>query len=240
MLGAHVVKCGLSPLIIDLMKKRVITAVALNGAGIIHDTELAIAGKTSEDVGSALRDGSFGMAKETAEFINGAINKGVRGGLGIGRSVGKEIVRNKLPLSGISILGAGIKNNVPVTVHVAVGTDIIHQHPSCNGAAIGEGSLIDFRNLIYSVIRLNKGGVVVNVGSAIILPEVFLKAVNIARNLGHRVAGFSAANFDMFVHYRPAQNVVRRPTADGGWGCNIIGHHEIMIPVLYQSIIEGL
>lgn len=240
MLGAHVIKCGLSPIIIDLMKRRVVTAVALNGAGIIHDTELAMVGKTSEDVGLALKDGSFGMARETAEFINAAIDKGVQKGFGIGRSVGERIKKERLPLSGISILAGGVKYNVPVTVHVAVGTDIIHQHPSCNGAALGEGSLIDFRNLVYSIIRLNNGGVVVNFGSAILLPEVFLKGINIARNLGHKVRDFSAANFDMITHYRPVQNVIKRPVADGGWGCNIIGHHEIMVPLLYQSVIEGL
>jgi hypothetical protein len=240
MLGAHVIKCGLSPLIADLMKRGAVTAVALNGAGIIHDTELAMAGKTSEDVGPALNDGSFGMAKETAEFINTAIDKGVRKGLGIGQAVGRRIALEKLPNAGMSILAAGVTFKVPVTVHVAIGTDIIHQHPSCNGAATGEGSLIDFRNLVYSVVRLDSGGVVVNIGSAIILPEVFLKALNIARNLGHTVKDFTAANLDMILHYRPNQNVVTRPVADGGYGCNIIGHHEIMVPLLYQSIIEEI
>ncbi len=240
MLGAHVIKCGLSSLVIDLMRKKVVTAVALNGAGIIHDTELAMVGRTSEDVGLALRNGSFGMAKETADFINVAIDKGVRKGVGIGRVVGERIIKAALPLSRISILAAGIRYKVPVTVHVAIGTDIIHQHPSCNGAAVGEGSLIDFRNLVYSIIDLNDGGVAINFGSAIILPEVFLKAVNIARNLGHDVRNFTTANFDMITHYRPTENILKRPTADGGWSCNIIGHHEIMIPFLYQSIIEEL
>jgi hypothetical protein len=240
MLGAHVIKCGLSPLIIDLMRRKVITAVALNGAGIIHDTELVLMGKTSEDVGPALKNGSFGMAKETADFINVAINKGVQKGIGIGRTVGERIQKGRLSLSNISILASGIKYNIPVTVHVAIGTDIIHQHPSCNGAAVGEGSLIDFRNLVYSVINLNDGGVAINFGSAIILPEVFLKAVNIARNLKHTVKNFTTANFDMVAHYRPNQNIIKRPVAGSGWGCNIIGHHEIMMPLLYQSIIEEL
>ncbi|MFH1753649.1 MAG: hypothetical protein ABH875_05650, partial [Candidatus Omnitrophota bacterium] len=229
MLGAHVIKCGLSPLIINLMKRKVITAVALNGAGIIHDTELAMVGSTSEDVGLALKNGSFGMARETADFINIAIDKGVRKGVGIGRVVGERIRKANLPLSRISILAAGIKYKVPITVHVAMGTDIIHQHPSCNGAAVGEGSLVDFRNLVYSIINLNDGGVAINFGSAIILPEVFLKAVNVARNIGHEVKDFTTANFDMIAHYRPCENIIKRPTADGGWGCNIIGHHEIMI-----------
>ncbi len=150
------------------------------------------------------------------------------------------IRKERLPLAGMSILASGVKYGVPVTVHVAVGTDIIHMHPSCNGAAVGEGSMLDFRNLIYSVIDLNNGGVVVNFGSAVILPEVFLKAVNVARNLRHRVGKFTAANFDMIAHYRPKLNITERPTADGGWGCNIIGHHEIMIPLLYQSILERI
>jgi len=240
MMGAHVIKCGLSPLIINLMKRGVVTAIALNGAGIIHDTELAMVGKTSEDVGPALKTGSFGMARETADFINGAINKGVREGMGIGRSVGEMILKERLPLRDKSILAAGIKYHVPVSVHVAIGTDIIHQHPSCNGAAVGEGSLIDFRNLVYSVIKLNNGGVAVNFGSAIILPEVFLKALNIARNLGHKVKNFTAANFDMIAHYRPQQNVLKRPTDNSGLGYNIIGHHEIMIPLLAQMITEKI
>ena len=240
MLGAHVIKCGLSPVIIDLMKKKVVSAVALNGAGIIHDTELALTGRTSEDVGAALKKGLFGMAKETAEFINGAINRGVEEGMGIGISVGERILKERLPLSNISILASAAKYNIPVTVHVAIGTDIIHQHPSCNGAAVGEGSLIDFRNLIYSVIRLNRGGICINFGSAIILPEVFLKALNIARNLGHSVKNFTTANFDMITHYRPEMNLLKRPTTGGGRGYNIIGHHEIMMPLLYQMIIEKL
>jgi hypothetical protein len=197
-------------------------------------------GRTSEDVGPALKTGSFGMARETADFINGAINKGVRRGVGIGTSVGEMILKERLPLRDISILAAGIKYHVPVSVHVAVGTDIIHQHPSCNGAAVGEGSLIDFRNLIYSVIKLNNGGVAVNFGSAIILPEVFLKALNIARNLDRKVRNFTTANFDMITHYRPQQNVLKRPTESSGFGYNIIGHHEIMIPLLSQMITEKI
>jgi len=240
MLGAHVIKCGLSPLVIELMKRKAVTAVALNGAGIIHDTELALVGKTSEEVGPALRSGSFGMAKETADFVNGAINKGFQKGVGIGKAVGERVVKEDLPLAHLSIPAAGVRYNVPVTVHVAIGTDIIHQHPSCNGAAVGEGSLVDFRNLIYSVIKLNNGGVAINFGSAVVLPEVFLKAVNIARNLGHTVGKFSAANFDMIVRYRPSENIIKRPVAGSGRGCNIIGHHEIMVPLLYQAIIEKL
>lgn len=238
MLGAHVIKCGLSPLIIDLMKRGILSAVALNGAGIIHDTEIALIGRTSEDVAESIKDGSFGMAEETNFFINNAINKAVAKGLGIGEAIGREILEKNLPNAGISILAAGIKNSVPVTVHVAIGTDIVHMHPSCSGAMVGEGSLIDFRNFIYSVIKLNAGGVVINFGSAVILPEVFLKALTVARNLGHKVKNFNAANFDMLPSYRPHQNVVKRPTAASALGFNIIGHHEIMLPLLYQAIIE--
>lgn len=240
LLGAHVIKCGLSPLVIDLMKRRIVTAVALNGAGIIHDAELALVGRTSEDVGTALKDGSFGMARETAEFVNGAINRGVVRGLGIGAALGEAMENEKLPLRNLSILAAGIRYDCPVTVHVAIGTDIIHQHPSCNGAAIGEASLIDFRNIVYSMINLNGGGAALCFGSAIILPEVFLKALNIARNMGHTVKNFTTANFDMIIHYRPNLNIVKRPTEGGGWGYNIIGHHEIMMPLLYQMIIEKI
>lgn len=239
MMGAHVIKCGLSPLIIDLMKRGVVKAVALNGAGIIHDTEIAMIGRTSEDVGEGILDGSFGMAKETASFINGAINDGFKKGMGIGESLGEKIAKAKLPNRNFSILANGYKLKVPVTVHVAIGTDIIHQHPSANGEAIGEGSLLDFKNFIYSVSQL-EGGVAVNFGSAVVLPEVFLKAVTVARNLGHRLKVFTTANFDMISQYRPHQNILSRPTSSGGKGYNIIGHHEIMIPLLYRSVIEKL
>ena len=239
MMGAHVIKCGLTPLIVDLMKRGVVKAVALNGAGIIHDTEIAMIGRTSEDVGEGIVDGSFGMAKETASFINEAINAGFKKGLGLGESVGRRIVRDKLPNRNLSILSTGYELNVPVTVHVAIGTDIIHQHPSANGEAIGEGSLLDFRNFIYSVGRL-EGGIAINFGSAVILPEVFLKAVTVARNLGYRLNRFTSANFDMINQYRPHQNILSRPTSSGGKSYNIIGHHEIMIPLLYSSVIEKI
>lgn len=239
MMGAHVIKCGLSPLVIDLMKRGVVKAVAINGAGVIHDTEIALIGRTSEDVGEAILDGSFGMAKETASFINNAINDGFKEGIGIGEAVGGRIVRDKLPNRAMSILAQGHELNVPVTAHVAIGTDIIHQHPSANGAAIGEGSLLDFRNFIYSLSNL-EDGVVINWGSAVILPEVFLKAVTVARNLGFKLERFTTANFDMISQYRPYQNILSRPTSKGGRGYNIIGHHEIMMPLVYRSIIEKL
>ena len=239
MMGAHVIKCGLSPLIIDLMKRKIIRAVALNGAGIIHDTEIAMIGRTSEDVGEGIVDGSFGMAAETASFINGAIEAGFRRGTGIGEALGGAISKAKLPHRNLSILANGYALNVPVTVHVAIGTDIIHQHPSANGEAIGEGSLLDFKNFIYNVSNL-EGGVVMNFGSAVILPEVFLKAVTVSRNLHSKPSVFTAANFDMINQYRPRQKVLSRPTSMGGESYSIIGHHEISIPLLYRSIIESI
>ncbi|MDD1763069.1 MAG: hypothetical protein LUQ59_12630 [Methanothrix sp.] len=239
MMGAHVIKCGLSPLVIDLMKRGVIKAVALNGAGVIHDTEIAMIGRTSEDVGEGILDGSFGMAKETASFINGAINDGFKKGLGYGESVGAAICEAKLPHKNFSILANGYELNVPVTAHVAIGTDIIHQHPSASGEAIGAGSLLDFKNFICSVGNL-EDGVAINFGSAVILPEVFLKAITVARNLGHKVDTLTTANFDMISQYRPYQNILSRPTSSGGRGYNIIGHHEIMFPLLYHSIIEKI
>jgi len=239
MMGAHVIKCGLSPLVIDLMERGVVKAVALNGAGIIHDTEIAMIGRTSEDVGEGIVDGTFGMAKETASFINQAINSGFAKGIGIGEAVGANIVKSKLPHRELSILAKGYSLDVPVTAHVAIGTDIIHQHPSANGEAIGEGSLLDFRNFIYSVSKL-EGGVAMNFGSAVILPEVFLKALTVARNLKYNVKVFTTANFDMINQYRPHQNILSRPTSMGGRAYNIIGHHEIMMPLLYRSIIEKL
>lgn len=241
MLGAHVIKCGLSPIVIDLMKRGCVKAVALNGAGIIHDTEIALAGKTSEDIGAGILKGSFGMARETAEFINEAVNLGCRMGFGIGEVVGKRLSQNKLRFNDLSILAAGYKLKIPVTAHVAIGTDIIHQHPSADGAAIGEGTMEDFRRFTNSVSRLGGGGVVVNFGSAVILPEVFLKAINLSRNLGSKVKNFTAVNFDMYTHYRPIQNILIRPTQKGfGKGFNIIGHHEIMLPLFYRAVIEKL
>lgn len=239
MMGAHVIKCGLSPLVIDLMKRGVIKAVALNGAGIIHDTEIAMIGRTSEDVGEGIVNGTFGMAKETASFTNEAINSGLTKGLGIGESLGANIVKSRLPHRDLSILAQGYELDIPVTAHVAIGTDIIHQHPSANGEAIGEGSLLDFRNFIYSVSKL-EAGVCINFGSAVILPEVFLKALTVARNLKYNVKVFTTANFDMISHYRPYQNILSRPTSMGGKAYNMIGHHEIMMPLLHRSIIEKL
>lgn len=239
MLGAHVIKCGLTPLLNDLIRRRVITAVAMNGAGIIHDFELAYIGQTSEDVGSALEDGSFGMARETAEYLNGAAKTAARHGLGLGEAVGRMIAASNWPHKELSLLATCVEHDCPATIHVAIGTDIIHQHPSCDGAAVGKASLTDFRRLAQVVAGL-EGGVVLNLGSAVILPEVFLKAVSVARNLGHRVRNLTAANLDMLRHYRPITNVITRPLSLGGRGIAITGHHELMLPLLYAAVIEGL
>jgi hypothetical protein len=210
----------------------------LNGAGVIHDFEIAFQGRTSEDVSENLKDGKFGMGKETAEFINSAVNDGVQNGLGLGYAVAKKIYDSKLPNKKLSLLYNAYKNNIPVCVFVAVGTDIIHQHPSFDAGLTGEGSQKDFYNLVKCICGLNGGGVVLNFGSAVMLPEVFLKALNLARNLGNRVEGFTSANFDMIYQYRSAQNVVSRPTASSGKGYYIIGHHELMLPLLAWALVE--
>lgn len=240
MAGAHVIKCGLNPILIELLKHRIITCICLNGAGIIHDFELAFQGSTSEDVAENLKDGSFGMARETAEFINQAVVEGSEHGLGLGISVAKKISSQKLPHKNLSLLFNAYKYNVPVCVHVAIGTDIIHQHPSFNAGLSAEASKKDFCTLCENICRINNGGVVLNFGSAVILPEVFLKALNLARNLGNRVSGFTTANFDMIYHYRPSQNVCLRPVESSGNGYYIIGHHEIMLPFLAQAVLAKL
>ena len=240
MLGAHVIKCGLSPLVIDLIKKDIITTVVFNGAGIIHDTEIAMAGCTSEDVGAALENGSFGMAYETADFINSATKNAANKNIGLGKAAGEAINKAGLKYKDLSILAAADKKDISATAHVAIGADIIHQHPSCDGASLGKATLKDFHTLIGEVAGLGNGGVVINAGSAVILPEVFLKALNTARNLGKDVRNFTTANFDMIAQYRPYQNVLKRPTMSGGKSISITGHHEIMIPLLYQAVIEKI
>ncbi len=239
-MGAHPIKVGLGPLIIDGMERGIISALALNGAGIIHDFEMACGGATSEEVAEALAQGSFGMARETGEFLNRAITQGVRDwGLGIGEAVGKKILQANLPYQNLSLLAAGVRLQVPVTVHVAIGTDIIHMHPTADGSAIGEGSLRDFR-LLTSVVTQLEGGVFINLGSAVIIPEVFLKALSLARNLGYCIKRFTTVNMDFTHHYRPSVNVVQRPTQQGGQGFHLTGHHEIMFPLLYAAVLEEL
>ncbi len=238
-MGAHPIKVGLSPLIIDFMEKGIISAVAMNGAGIIHDFELAYMGKTSEDVAASLKDGSFGMAEETGTFLNGAIREGYDRDQGIGAAAGKAILKARLPNHRLSILAAGARLGIPVTVHVGIGTDIIHMHPKVDGRAIGEGSLKDFHTLTSVVASLG-GGVFLNFGSAVILPEVFLKTISLARNLGHPVRNLTTVNLDFLPHYRPITNVVNRPTLESGKGFHLTGHMEIMVPLLFASVLEEL
>lgn len=236
-LGAHVIKVGLTPVIVDLMERGFVSAVALNGAGVIHDTELALAGATSEDVDAALGPGAFGMAEETGAGINRAIRDGVERGWGLGRSVVEWLAASRPPHAEASLLCAAGRLGIPVTVHVAVGTDITHMHPDASGAAIGEASLRDFRVLAHAVSQL-RGGVYMNCGSAVVLPEVFLKAVAIARNQGHDLAGVTTVDLDFMSHYRPLTNVVRRPTAGIGRGLHLTGHHELLIPLLAAALVE--
>jgi len=238
-MGAHAVKVGLSPVILDLMERGIISGLAMNGAGIIHDLEIAMVGATSEDVESALPQGEFGMARETGEFLNGAITEGAKAGIGLGTSVGKHILQASLPYARYSLLAAGARLHIPLTVHVAIGTDIIHIHPAVNGSAIGETSHRDFRIFATLVSRL-EGGVYINLGSAVVLPEVFLKSLTLVRNLGFEVKRFTTVDMDFIRHYRPMNNVVKRPTLEGGQGFSLIGHHEIMFPLLAAALIENL
>ena len=240
MMGGHVIKCGLSPLLIALAREGVITGFAFNGASSIHDFEIALIGETSEDVSEYLQTGKFGMWEETGKLMNEAIQHAADTGIGMGEALGKKLITLDAPYNTYSLLAAGIQYDFPITVHVAIGTDIIHQHPSANGAAIGEASFTDFRLLTELVTQLEDGGVVLNFGSAVILPEVFLKALTIARNLGHTVSHFTAADFDMNQQYRPVENVVKRPTEMGGKGYTFTGHHELMIPLLVQAIKSRL
>lgn len=238
-MGAHVIKVGLNPIVIDLMKKGIISAIALNGAGIVHDAEVAMVGRTSEEVADVLGAGAFGAAKETGEVLNGAIRKGAEKNIGLGQAVGELLLEQDFPFNGQSLLAQARKLDIPVTVHVAVGTDIIHIHPSADGAATGKTSHHDFRVFCSLVSQLD-GGVYLNVGSAVLLPEIFLKALTVVRNLGHNVKNLTTANFDFIRHYRPATNVVRRPTLEGGRGFNFTGHHELMIPLLAAAVLDGL
>lgn len=236
-MGAHVIKVGMNPILIDLMQRKLIQGIALNGAGIIHDSEIAMVGRTSEDVGSVLGDGAFGAAKETGEVVNTAIIEGAKAGLGLGQAMGKYLVEQDFPFIKDSLLAMAYKLDVPVTVHVAVGTDIVHIHPSADGGAIGATSHTDFKLFCRLMSGLEKGAYL-NLGSAVLLPEVFLKAITVVRNLGYKVGNFTTANFDFIRHYRTMTNVVNRPTATGGKGYNFIGHHELMIPFLAAALKE--
>ena len=238
MLGGHVIKAGCSPILIDMASNGFITHFASNGSAAVHDTELACCGHTSEDVAVQLIDGSFGMAEDTAELINRAAGRAVKTGEGFGEAVGATLAESKAPHLDRALLARCFQLKIPYTLHVALGTDIVHQHPTADGAAIGEASLRDFRILAKTVSELGQGGVVLNLGSAVILPEVFLKALAVARNLTAGPTEFSTANFDMIQHYRPTVNVVQRPVHQSGRGFAITGHHEIMIPLLAATIYE--
>lgn len=237
-LGAHVLKTGLSPILVDLMERGFVSAVATNGAGVIHDFEIALSGNTSEDVDATLGPGTFGMAEETGSQLNRAINEGAAAGLGLGQAVGKYLDAAKPAFAQISVLAAAWRLQIPVTVHVAIGTDIIHMHPQASGAAIGEASLRDFKYFVSTVARL-EGGVYLNCGSAVVLPEVFLKAVAIARNEGRSLDGLTTVNLDFLRPYRPLTNVVTRPTSGSGKGYSLTGHHELMIPLLAAALVEA-
>jgi hypothetical protein len=237
-LGAHVIKTGLGPVLIDLMERGFVSAIATNGAGVIHDFELALAGATSEDVDESLGSGRFGMAEETGRLLNAAINEGVAAGLGIGQAIGRWLRSSRPAHEALSILAAAARLDVPVTVHIGIGTDIIHMHPTASGAALGEGSLRDFRYLVSNVASLGQG-VYLNCGSAVVLPEVFLKAIGLARNRGVNLDGLTTVNLDFIRHYRPQTNVVSRPVQGIGRGYSLVGHHEIMIPLLSAALLEG-
>jgi hypothetical protein len=239
-LGGHVIKCGLGDVLIDLMRRGWVTGFVMNGAAAIHDFEIAIAGVTSEDVEAVLPDGRFGAAEETGREMNVAISKGNKAQLGIGEALGKYLQSHEEAAYGAySLLSEAYKASIPVTVHVAIGTDTPHTHPAADAAAIGAATHRDFRLLCSLARELNEGGVYLNVGSAVVLPEVFLKAVSVVRNLEFPLAEFTTVNFDFLQHYRPRQNVVERPHArSGGRGYAITGHHEIMIPLLAAALIE--
>ena len=238
--GGHVIKTGLAPVIIDLMQRGFVTAIALNGSGVIHDFEIALIGSTSEDVDEALGQGAFGMAEETGRMLNDAIQQGARDDIGLGEAVGRMLSELQPPFAAYSLLHEAYRNKIPVTVHATIGADIIHLHPNADGASIGQTSHRDFRLLTALVKELDGGGVYLNLGSAVTLPEIFLKAVTVVRNLGVPLQNFTTANFDFIQHYRPNTNVVKRPVANGaGKGYSITGHHELMIPLLAAAIIKA-
>jgi hypothetical protein len=237
-LGAHVIKTGLGPVIVDLMRRGFVSAIATNGAAVIHDFEIALAGATSEDVDEALGPGQFGMADETGRLLNGAINDGAVKGLGLGQAVGAFLHARQPQFAKSSVLAEAARLGIPVTVHVAVGTDIIHMHPAASGSAIGEASLHDFRYFVANVSRLERG-VYLNCGSAVVLPEVFLKAVALVRNRGTSLGQLTTVNLDFVRGYRTETNVVKRPVAGGGGrGYSLVGHHELLIPLLAAALVD--
>lgn len=234
-MGAHVIKVGLAPIIIDLMRRGLVDAVAMNGAGGVHDLEIAFHGETSENVAVEIKEGRFGMVDETASHFNGALAR--YPDAGIGEALGRYMLDEQFPNVALSIIAQGVALSVPVTLHVAMGNDIVHIHPTADGAATGRATMADFRLFTGIVGELGGGGVYLNVGSAVILPEVFIKALSVARNLGGNAAGFTTVNFDMIQHYRPGVNVVNRPIQGAGAGYALTGHHEIMVPLLYHLLV---
>ncbi len=237
-LGGHVIKTGMSPILIDLMDRGFVSAIAMNGAGIIHDFEIALVGSTSEDVEARLETGAFGMAEETGKCINQAISDGASGNLGLGEALGQYLTVIQPPNGTFSLLLQAYVRCIPVTVHVTMGADTVHIHPSCVPAAVGEASHRDFRLFASLVAGLNGGGVYLNCGSAVTLPEVFLKCVTLVRNTGHELERFTTANLDFIQHYRPQENVVKRPVKDSGAGIALTGHHELLIPLLAAWLVE--
>lgn len=238
-MGAHPIKVGLNPLLIDLLEKGVLKGIAVNGACLVHDVEIAMVGHTSEEVDEELSRGTFGMVRETHETINHAIRDGVGKGWGVGESLGRKILEGNFPYKKHSLLAAGQRLGIPITAHVAIGTDINHMGPSADGSAIGKGSLQDFHTFTSLVSRLDRG-VFINLGSAVIIPEVFLKAIALARNLGHPLLNLTTVNMDFIHHYRPSLNVIKRPTLKGGKGYTLIGHHELMFPLLAAAVLEKI
>lgn len=237
-IGGHVIKTGLAPVIIDLMKRRFVTAVAANGSVLVHDAEIAMVGSTSEDVDATLGEGNFGGADETGKLLNQAAQEGARDQIGLGEAMGRALLGKKPKHTSHSLLCAAYDAKLPFTAHVTIGGDIAHFHPDADGAALGATTHTDFRLLAELVRRMNGGGVYLNIGSAVVLPEVFLKCVTLVRNLKHELNDITTANFDFIQSYRPLTNVVRRPTADGaGQGYSITGHHELTIPLLAAELI---
>ena len=236
-IGGHVVKTGLAPIIIDLMNRGYVSAVAANGSVLVHDTEIALVGFTSEDVDATLEKGDFGAARETGEILNAAAKRAQSGEIGLGEAMGREVSEKNAPHENVSILCQSYKNKIPFTAHLTIGADIGHFHASADGASLGAASHTDFKLFCSIVKELNGGGVYLNLGSAVVLPEIFLKAVTVVRNLGFPLEDFTTANFDFIQHYRPLTNVVRRPTAGAGRGFSVTGHHEIMIPLLAAQIL---
>ena len=236
--GGHVVKVGLGPILIDLMERGFVSALATNGSGMIHDFEIALSGHTSEDVEAQLPSGAFGMARETGQCLNRAIVEGASGEKGIGESIGEFLHQREPEYGQCSLFLQAYRKQLPCTVHVALGTDIVHSHPDASGEAIGKSSLIDFRILARQVSLLADGGVYLNLGSAVILPEVFLKAVSLVRNAGKSLQGFTTVNLDFIQHYRPTKNVIERPLSGSGKGIALTGHHEIMVPLLAAMLVH--